>query len=111
MCDTVYSIAVKEYLGVLVRKFQAKGKSGKFETHIDIDTLLASFCTLGDKSLCPLVDGFQRLYLHYICHGISLSEKALSFAMLQNRETGGYLANSRQHLLTSSLFKVENMVL
>ena len=111
MCDTVYSIAVKEHLGVLVSKFQAKAKPGKFETHIDIDTLLASFCTLGDKSFCPLVDGFQRLYLHYIRHGISLSEKALSFAMLRNREIWAYLADSRQNILTSSLFKVENMVL
>lgn len=92
MCHTVYSIAVEKYLGLLVSKCQAKHEFAKLKkTNIDIHTFLASCRTLGDKSHCPLIDSCQRLCLHDIRHRISLGEKALSLAMLHNREIEGSL--------------------
>ena len=92
---------------------EVKGESDNpEEAHVDIDTFLASFEALGNKSHCPLVDGCQRLQFHDVCHRISLGEKTFSLAVLHDREIEVSSCGSLgKNLLTSSLHNVENMVL
>jgi hypothetical protein len=87
MGNTVYSIAVEEYLRFLVSRCQGARKSDKPEqTHVDINAFLACFYTFRNKSRRPFLNGCQRLWLHDIGHCISLGEKAFSLAVLDDRE-------------------------